>query len=168
MIRKATSHDIDTIWHIVHSLSQQLLEKGHPNWDLYYTRKIVAEKIEKNDTYVIENEGNVIGTVTLSTNAVEYYPSDALMNFAEPTAEALYITMLGVIPEQQGKGHATKLLEFSEQKAQKQGIHYVRFDVRAFIEDLVRYYLNRQYNIVGVIMDFDEDKTPYFLFEKEI
>lgn len=168
MIRKATSKDIDTIWHIVQSLSKQLLDKGHPNWDLYYTRVIVEEKIEQNNTYILEGDGAVIGTVTLSTNAVEYYPPDALMNFAEPTAEALYITMLGVIPEHQGKGYATKRLEFSEQEAQKQGLHYVRSDVRALIEDLVRYYLNRQYNIVGVIMDFDEDKAPYFLFEKEI
>lgn len=100
MINKATKDDFDT----VKEITQRTIRAIYPH---YYPKGAVVffcahhsdEKIMKDITdgnvYVLEDEGNIVGTVTVNNNE---------------------INRLFVLPEAQHRGYGRSLMDFAENK----------------------------------------------------
>jgi GNAT superfamily N-acetyltransferase len=145
-----------------------LLQKGHDHWAGYYSRVLVKEKLSHQQVYLMSVANQKVGTVTLDTNQVDYYTLDDLAHFENPRAPSIYVTALAVLPEEQQKGYATKLMEFVEAQAREHGVEYIRFDCRARYIELVSFYEHRGYWIKGLLWDEEDNNEPYCLMEKKL
>lgn len=63
---------------------------------------------------------------------------------------------LGVKPSYHGKGVASKLLLFFEDKAREEGVDFLRFNAFTEYRELNNFYLKRDFCFLGSIVDGDE------------
>ncbi|MFC1710081.1 GNAT family N-acetyltransferase [Patescibacteria group bacterium] len=164
----ASESDIDEVWSIIKTCSDWLLKSGHKHWDDYYSRGLFEKKIQTESVYLASVKGTSIATITTSTEPVEYYEENDMQQFKEPDTNALYVTALAVLPQYQQQGYATKLMDFAEDQANESNLDYVRFDCKALYVELVNFYRDRGYNVVGVTIDEEDNDEPYFLMEKKV
>ncbi len=167
-IVRAWESDLDTVWGIIKADSDWLESQGMSHWTHYYSRELIEKKLKRQEVYIARNSDGVVGTITLDTNPVDYYTDEDMQKFEDPSARGLYATALAVLPEYQGKGIASKLMEFVEAQAKERGIRFVRFDCRASYLKLVEFYKRRRYKIVGEIIDDADNNELYYLMEKKI
>lgn len=165
-IERAQESDIDSVWGIVEACSEQLVTFGHDHWSKYYSKDAIGKKVKDHEVYLKYIGNRPVGTMTLADTPVEYYEPKDMSSFAEPEADALYVSALAVLPEFQSKGIASELMTFAENRAKEMGLVYIRFDCRALYVDLVQFYRKRGYKVVGVLTDERDNYEPYFLMEK--
>ena len=164
---RAADADVDKVWGVVKSCSDWLLgEKKLDHWSKYYTREIIEKKIKKQEVLLVYQGGGVVGTITLDTNPVDYYTEENLSHFSDPSAKAIYVSVVAVNPEVQGRGIASRLMKLADDVAKSRGIDYVRFDCRAEYTDLANFYQKRGYAKVGSFSE-GEDQN-YLLMEKKV
>lgn len=162
---RASSSDVDEIWTIISSNADWLAAKGLNHWKIYYTREKIEKKINLENVYLVQINGESVGTLTLDTSKT-HYPPEVLNQFAEPVEDAIYVTALGILPESHGQGIASKLMEFVDRTARDQGIKYVRFDCREDDTLLVNFYNRRGYNKVGEVVG--QNGVTFLLMEKKV
>lgn len=167
-IERAGAADVDAVWKIVKACSDWLTTFGYNHWSKYYTRELVAKKVNDQEVYLKYVDGLPVATVTFDTKPVDYYTKKELNSFEDPKAKALYVRTLAVLPKYQKRGIASELMDFAEEKAGEKGISYVRCDCRALYLDLVNFYRARGCKIVGLIIDVRDNNEPYFLMEKKL
>jgi len=167
MIVRAGVKDTDKVWRLIDEDSQWLLSTERlDHWSSYYTREIIAHKIQSQKVYLVSQDSTPVATITLGTNPVDYYTPDNLNCFTSPDASAMYVSSLAVKPSFQHRGIATKLMEFAENQAKSRGIKYLRLDCRAEYQKLVEFYKKGGFAQVG---SFSEgDNQNYLLMEKVI
>ena len=164
-LTRASPEDTDKVWSIISTSATWLLaDKGLDHWSSYYTRKLVAKKIQNQEVYLLSAGDRPVATISLSSDAVDYYTPDNLNSFADPKATAVYVSSLAVDPNYQGRGIASRLMEFADQAARDRGLKYVRFDCRAEYTDLVDFYKKRGYQEVGSFTEGEGQN--YLLMEK--
>lgn len=148
------------------------------HWSTYYNAEVIKDKLKHGDTYVEYTEGLPVATISLSELAPEYYISNTdgldgeTLDYTEQfpssrdiNTKPLYISALGVIPDQQGSGLASKLLKMAENEAIKRGCNVVRFDSRMSFEHVINFYVRKGYQKVGTM---DDEGEEYGLFEKRL
>lgn len=164
---RASGTDIDKVWGVVKSCADWLLtQKGLDHWSSYYTREIIEKKIKTQEVLLIYEGDEVVGTMSLDSKPVGYYTEKNLSNFADPTAKAVYVSIVAVRPEFQRRGIASRLMESADEITKSRGIAYIRFDCRKEYVELVNFYQKRGYKIVGSFSE-GEDQN-YLLMEKKV
>src|SRR3972149_103668 len=118
-VRRAQPSDLDEVWRIIKSCSDWLKGQGMNHWDKYYTKELVEKKLTTQEVYLAFDPDGLVGTITLDMSPVSYYEKKDIASFADPEAQALYVTALAVLPEHQGKGTASKLMGFAETQVKK-------------------------------------------------
>lgn len=124
-IRKAEQEDLQVITDIVHRTIKNIYPKYYPQGAVeffleYHNENAVSQDIADNNVYIIEDNNEIIGTVTINDNE---------------------INRLYVLPEYQGKGYGGFLLEYAEKivlKNYEEIILYSSFPAKAM-------YLKRGY-----------------------
>ena len=124
-------------------------KKGMGHWEGVHTNDSVAKRFERCGLFLIYDGTTPVGTITMSTLVPITYNGAEKKFWKDANAEALYLTALGVLPVYQGKGFATRLLTFSEEKAKERGIRYVRFNALESYQELTEFYIRRGYTVVG-------------------
>ncbi len=62
-IRKAREEDIDLIMQILLEAKQFMVSQGNPNqWTNYPTKEIILEDVERGDSYVCDDNGEILST----------------------------------------------------------------------------------------------------------
>lgn len=135
------------------------------HWKEYYSPELLLEKLSHSQVFMIYVDNEPAATISLSTDRISYYESADMEHFQDPTAEALYVSALGVRPQFQGKGLAKELMRIAEETARVSGLRYIRFDARGKYTELITFYQKLGYAHVGNI---DDEGEPYFLMEKVI
>lgn len=169
----ATENDLDSCYLIIDECSKWLTEQGMTHWQSYYNKEKVQAKMQSTDfdVYLLKDDtGTPVATITLGIKPPEYYivndeKVDHLAKFENPSANAIYITALGVRPKFQGNGYAKMLVKFAEEAATTRSIPYIRFDARGDYEKLIEFYKKLGYSVVGEMPDID---SHYYLFEKKL
>jgi len=167
VIKETGLKGLSSYWKIVKKCSDWMLSLGWDHWDGYYVPERLKKKINNEKVYLGYLEKRPIATITLSLKTSGFI-NQGLRNFNEPQAKAFYISTLAVLPSEQGKGFASQLLDFVEEKGTREGIKYLRLSTRASWKKVVNFYLHRNYKIKGTISDNEDNDEPYFLMEKEI
>lgn len=168
-IQPATAKDLDSVWKIIDSCSDWLVTaKGLDHWKKYYNQALVAKKIRTQKVYLARAENNPVATITLDFNPVSYYTKEDMTNFVDRKVRAGYVTALAVLPELQGRGIASRMMDFVEERAASLNGKYLRLDCRASYEDIVRFYVHRGFKTVGISIDDADNNAEYLLMERPL
>ncbi|MDE5861416.1 MAG: GNAT family N-acetyltransferase [Ruminococcus sp.] len=132
-MRKAEQEDLQVITDIVHRTIKNIYPKYYPQGAVeffleYHNENAVSQDIADNNVYIIEDNNEIIGTVTINDNE---------------------INRLYVLPEYQGKGYGGFLLEYAEKivlKNYEEIILYSSFPAKAMY--LKRGYKEYRYEVL--------------------
>lgn len=125
--------------------------------------------LEQGNLYIMQQGDDLAGALALTAG----YPAYVHEVTQQHPRKALYVEALASHPEfrnkfrnrSQGKGCGSRLLDFAYNKAQKQGIGWLRLDCWAGTEDLQRYYSSQGYSFVA---NFMVGEWRGALLEKEV
>jgi ribosomal protein S18 acetylase RimI-like enzyme len=110
----------------------------------------------------VEDEEQIVGIVTLDEFQHELYRTIA---WGREDGRHLIIHRLAVLPQEQGKGIARKLMDFAEGYAMEHRYASIRFDAYNKNERALRLYKGLGYAKKGEVQ-FEHRTTPFTIFEK--
>ncbi|MEC3906170.1 GNAT family N-acetyltransferase [Tamlana sp. 2201CG12-4] len=163
MIRKATTTDIDNILDITKACAVHMESIHIHQWNAHYpNRNAFFEDAERNELYVLEIEGHIIGCITVSTLMdEEYHP----ISWLTPNTKNVYIHRLAIHPKYQGKGYAQQLMSFAENHAIENGYLSVRLDTFSQNKRNQKFYESRGYQRLGNIYFPKQSEHPFYCYE---
>ncbi len=127
----------------------KLLQRVMYQWKDYFTTDFIGGLIGKNEVYLIYSEGQMAGTISMSTDSSWATDERKQVKWHDESAKALYIYDLAVLPEHQNKGLASELLHEVEEETKKRGIKYLRGAAISDNPNLIEFYKKRNYTVVG-------------------
>lgn len=162
MVRKGKPEDIPTIMRIVKDTVCIMKEEGNDQWTEEYPTTAIFEKdVEAGSLFVLEEEGDVVGSVTVDQNEpVEYGPIPW-----SQTGPCYTFHRLVVDPFKRGKGGAQKLIEFAEGHAVEKNVPYMRIDTYSLNKKAQNLFVKMGYEKKGE-MYFQGKNLPFYCYEK--
>jgi ribosomal protein S18 acetylase RimI-like enzyme len=163
MIRRATITDIEAIIVMTKACAKAMIANGIYQWNEHYPKPIAFQNdLKRNELYVLEIEGEVKGSIVVSTLMdKEYIP----IKWLTKSENNIYIHRLGVHPELQGKGYAQQLMDFAEQYAIKNNYTSIRLDTFSQNKRNQKFYELRGYKRLGDIYFPKQSKHPFHCYE---
>ena len=163
MIRSAKISEIPDILTITRACAQTMIANGILQWNDHYPNKSSFENdIERNELYVLELKGKIMGTLVISTFMdVEYEP----IAWLTPNQNNIYIHRLAIDPVQQGRGYARMLMDFAEKYAQDNGFVSVRLDTFSQNKRNQKFYELRGYRKLADIYFPKQSEYPFHCYE---
>lgn len=163
MIRRAKLSEIPEILKVTKACAAHMIAKGIFQWNEHYPSFQAFEKdIVREELYVYEKDGKIIGGIVVSTYMDEEYIP---INWLTPNEKNIYIHRLFVHPENQSQGLAQKLMGFAEQKARTDGFSSVRLDTFSQNQRNQRFYEKRGYQKLGDIFFPKQSTHPFHCYE---
>jgi len=163
MIRKAVQSDIELIMTMTKACANAMIAQGIYQWNEHYPNATAFENdIKRNELYVLENEGELKGSIVISTLMdKEYMPINWLTN----NENNLYIHRLAVHPKYQGLGFAQQLMDFTERFAIENHYSSIRLDTFSQNKRNQKFYELRSYNRLGDIYFPKQSEFPFHCYE---
>lgn len=163
MIRRAKISEITDILLITKACAQHMITKGILQWNEHYPNQGVFEKdIERDELFVYEIDGEIIGTVVVSTYMDDEYKP---IKWLTANDKNIYVHRLSVHPENQGKGYAQDLMAFAEDYARKNNFSSVRLDTFSQNKRNQKFYETRGYKKLEDIYFPKQSKHPFHCYE---
>ena len=130
IIRKATAEDLDSVSSI-YSKIHTAEEKGQVviGWKRgVYPEKVTAEEaLNRNDLFVEEYNGNIVGTAILNQIQVDIYEKGK-WEYDVPDEKVMVMHTLVIDPDVKGRGLGSAFARFYEKYAVENGCPYLRID----------------------------------------
>ena len=163
MIRKGSYNDLNDIVDLVTACRLNMEEQNIYQWNhTYPLAKDFEKDISKEELFVKESGGEVIGCVVLSLEMDEFYKN---VSWKDSNHKALYVHRLAVLPKFQGQGIARELMDFAEDYALKNNIQSVRLDTFSQNKRNQKFYLNRGYKQLESIYFPHQSEFPFYCYE---
>lgn len=171
-IRKATEADlpyIDIIYGDVHTAQ----EKGKliTGWDrdIYPIRSTAEESIARDDLFVQEDNGKIVGTGIINHVQADMYKG-AEWKYDESDDEIMVIHTLVISPKVARKGYGKEFLDFYQKYAREKGCKALRLDTNERNLNARAFYEKLGYEQVGIVgCDFHGlQNIRLVLFEKKL
>ena len=163
MIRIATKTDIEPIMIVTKVCAKAMIANGIYQWNEHYPNKTAFENdIKRNELYVLEIEGEVKGSIVISTLMdKEYIP----IKWLTKNENNIYIHRLAIHPELQGKGYAQQLINFAEQFAIENNYSSIRLDTFSLNKRNQKIYELRSYKRLGDVFSPKQSEHPFHCYE---
>jgi len=163
MIRIATKTDIEPIMIVTKVCAKAMIANGIYQWNEHYPNKTAFENdIKRNELYVLEIEGEVKGSIVISTLMdKEYIP----VKWLTKNENNIYIHRLAIHPELQGKGYAQQLINFAEQFAIENNYSSIRLDTFSLNKRNQKIYELRSYKRLGDVFFPKQSEHPFHCYE---
>lgn len=130
IIRKAEARDIDAIEKIYNEILLKE-ERGQvtTGWErgIYPKRETAEAALKRNDIFVMEDEGAIVGSGIINKEQVDVYEK-AKWKYKAEDSEVMVLHTLVIDPNKSGKGYGKKFVEFYEDHARTNGCKYLRMD----------------------------------------
>ena len=163
MIRKGTLSDIERILIITKACAKKMDDIGIHQWNDYYPNRTAFETdVERQELFVMEISGSVVGCVALSSLMDKEYEN---VKWITETRNNLYVHRLAVHPNHQSKGYAKQLMDFAEQFAIKNNYKSVRLDTFSQNKRNQLFYELRGYKKLEDIFFPKQSEYPFHCFE---
>ena len=163
MVRSAKLSEIPQILNITRACAAAMIKNGIYQWNEDYPNKEAFElDIERGELYVFEEDGQVIGTIVLSTLMDEEYVP---VEWLTPSDKNIYIHRVSVHPDLQGKGYAQKLMAFAEDYARKNAFASIRLDTFSQNKRNQKFYEARGFQRLGDIFFPKQSDHPFHCYE---
>lgn len=125
--RQASEEDVSAIWEILRQSIERRRKDGSEQWqDGYPNLSTVKEDVEKQQNYVLTQNGKVIATAAVIFNDEPTY--DEIDGAWLTNNDFFVIHRVGVSDEVAGKGFATKLFQMIEDFAKENGVFSIKID----------------------------------------
>jgi GNAT superfamily N-acetyltransferase len=143
LIRPLLATDsISKITQLLHAAYRPLLEQGMRYTASHQDDQTTWERCIRGDTFIAELDGEIIGTITLSsiqnTKGSPWYDRPDVASFGQ----------FGVHPSLQRLKIGSILLDRVENRASELGIRHLALDTSENATHLIRYYESRGYRFV--------------------
>ena len=130
IIRKAEARDLDAIESIYNNVLLKE-EEGEViiGWErgIYPRRETAEAALKRNDIFVMEDEGAIVGSGIINKEQVDVYEK-ANWKYKAKDSEVMVLHTLVIDPDKSGKGYGKKFVEFYEDYARDKGCKYLRMD----------------------------------------
>ena len=160
--RKADTKDLTEIMNLISLCVRNMEEQGIHQWDeIYPDEKTIISDIEKQELYLLEDEGVLCGIIVLN----EYQEPQYKNIDWKYQGKTLVVHRLAIEPSCQRKGYATMLMRFAYMLAKEE--HYENIRLDAFINNpaAVRLYEKLEYRKAGILTF---RKGDFYCFEKAV
>jgi ribosomal protein S18 acetylase RimI-like enzyme len=161
-IRIAQINDLEAAAAIVRDAAQSMNEQGIYQWDEIYPNNAVLQKdIEQRHMHLMVRGGEIVGLITLNEEQSPEY-GDVSWSFQ---GRVRVVHRLTVAQRHQGKGLASRLMDFVETDAISQGYDAIRLDAFTLNPIAIHLYESRDYKKAGTIRF---RKGLFFCYEKNL
>ena len=130
IIRKAEARDIDAIEKIYNEILLKE-ERGQvtTGWErgIYPKRETAEADLKRNDIFVMEDEGAIVGSGIINKEQVDVYEK-AKWKYKAEDSEVMVLHTLVIDPNKSGKGYGKRFVDFYEDYAREKGCKYLRMD----------------------------------------
>ncbi len=153
MFRKANKNEINDIVQIYDDINDYLESNiNYTHWKkgVYPIREDAEAAFEKNELFVFENGGEILGTVVLNSSEPPQYANVNFDNRFKGN-EILVIHTLVVSPKSLRKGVGEAILQSSEAYALTNNCKTIRLDTYYKNEPAISLYTKMFYNFVGMV-----------------
>lgn len=163
-IVKAVATDVEEIIALTRSCARHMIAQGIFQWNEHYPSMEVFKKdIALKQLWKIMDEGVIAGVMVLTEIEDDEYDG---VSWLTKDVRNLYIHRLAVHPNQQGKGVARKLLDYSEHYAIENKYASIRLDTFSQNKRNQRIYEKRGYVQLEDIFFPKQSEHPFHCFEK--
>ena len=163
MIRKAKLSEIADILEITKACAADMVKRGIFQWNEHYpSKKAFENDVQREELYVLERNGQIIGAMVISTAMDEEYIP---VEWRTENRNNLYIHRLCIHPNFQGKGYAQQLMDYAESFAIAQGSISIRLDTFSQNKRNQKFYEARGYERLGNIFFPMQSKHPFHCYE---
>ncbi|HSV68433.1 MAG TPA: GNAT family N-acetyltransferase [Mycobacteriales bacterium] len=141
--RAGEAHEVVRLWN---AAAAWLASRGIDQWQYPPRLDRIAGSIERGECYLAEQDGRIIGTVTVDSYADPdfWQPNDEPEN-------ALYVHRMAITRDAAGQEVGTALLDWAADLAAKAGKKWLRLDAWRTNTGLHRYYAERGFRSVRVV-----------------
>lgn len=164
MIRRALFTDLQEILDVKDFVIADMAKHNIFQWDHTYPNQAVfTQDIENENLYVIEENGVICGFACIDTNQAPEYDT---LDFKVP-GTAYVVHRLAIHPEYNGRGYASRIIQFAEALALQNGVFDLRIDT--FCENIPaqNFFRKQGFNYIGDVF-FPRKKEPFCCFHKTI
>lgn len=152
-IRKATISDIDDIEKIYENIHDEE-EKGLTTigWirNIYPTRTTAKAGLERNDLFVMEDEGRIVASAVINQVQVDEYRYASWKHSAKDN-EIMVLHCLTVDPNQKNKGYGKAFVAFYESYVKQHNCVNLRMDTNARNTRARNLYKKLGYEEIGIV-----------------
>lgn len=162
MIRQGKTEDLETIMKMVNETIKIMQEEGIDQWDESYpTLDIFETDKQAKSLFVMEEEGQIKGSISIDKNLPEEYVPIPW------STEGLAYTFhrLVVNPFSRGNGVASQLIQFAEILAMKNGATALKIDTYSLNKKAQNLFIKNGFRKVGE-MSFHGKANPFYCYEK--
>lgn len=152
IIRKATQKDsvvVQKIYDNIHTEEEN--GRATIGWirGIYPDARTIKDALERQDLFVAESDGKIIGTVIFNQLQVDSY-KDAPWQYDAPASEIMVMHTLVIDPSEKGRGLGKEVAKFYEQYALDNGCHYLRIDTNEKNSTARSFYKKLGYKEIGI------------------
>ena len=141
--RIATKQDVPKIAQILTDCATHFTNRGIVSWGpIPFPEEIVAETVERKETYVVEREDETVATFRL------VWSDPTLWGVQPPVAGYLHKFAVGRRFAHQGIGPS--ILRWVEDQVAKNGRFFLRLDCQAHNESIITYYIEHGFKRVKI------------------
>ena len=171
-IRTASLDEFEDVINFYYDLIDSMQDAGsRPDWkkDVYPTRQFIYDSISKKNLYIAIINSSIAGSMVMNHVCSDAY-SEVKWNVPADHNEIMIIHALAVSQNVQGKGIAKKIMEYSIDFCENNGIKAIRLDVLPSNKSACKFYEKMNFVYIGKVQLFYEDTglTDFLLYELEI
>lgn len=163
MIRKGSFKDIVSIMQLTRACAKVMIANGIYQWNEHYPNpSAFTQDIERDELYVLDINGQVMGTIVISTLMDEEYMP---IKWLTKNQNNIYIHRLAIHPDIQGQGYAQQLMDYAENYAIEKGYSSIRLDTFSQNKRNQKFYELRGYKRLGDIYFPKQSEYPFHCYE---
>ncbi len=151
-IRKANRQDIDAVALIFEHIIEEE-EKGNctTGWQrgVYPTRNTAIAALEKDELFVMEEDGAIVAAMRLNKDQVPEY-QNCQWEYVAADDQVMVMHTLVVEPSVKKQGYGRKMIEFYERYARENHCPYLRIDTNAKNSRARAIYKSCGYKEIGI------------------
>ena len=153
IFRKATRQDLDAVARIYADTHTEI-EAGRLSvgWirSIYPGRHTAEAALGRDDLYVAEEHGEIVGTAIVNQQQEEMY-AGADWEYDAPEDQVMVLHTLVIAPKHQGKGYGQQFVRFYEDCARQRDCPYLRMDTNAINLRAQAMYRKLGYQAIGTV-----------------
>lgn len=166
VIRKSNIRDLESTLDLFIKVTDLMLEHNVDQWNYDYpNEESIRQDIASGNHYIMAENDIIIGTIVLDSNQDEQYKS---VHWNTRNKDVLVIHRLGVLPQSQGQGIATRLCQFAEEYGRENGYKTIRLDAYAGNKISNGLYEKVGYQRANGYCYFRKKAIPFYCYDKRI
>ena len=152
-IRRAQEKDLAAVERIYDAIhTEEEAGRACIGWEreIYPTRRTAEDALVRDDLFVEETEGRIVGTAIINRVQVGVY-AEVKWLYPALDEQVMVLHTLVIDPDEKGKGYGREFVAFYEEYASRSGCTCLRMDTNARNEGARRLYRHLGYREAGIV-----------------